>query len=273
MKALIKVLVALVIVLVVGVVAAFLARNVIATALVPGVASTVLGVKVELGAAEVGLSPPSARLTDLDIGNPPAYTAPYSLKLGDVNVQVAADGVSASKIVVDSVALDKLGIWFIQNGDSNNISDIVANLSKGGDSSEPAASGDAGQVEIVIKKMTLTNLEVHATVAGADMPVIVVDRIELANITSKGKASDLTSQLTREIFEVTMKATIDACGKQLPAAITANVGKSLEGAGVAIGQATAAMGEAAKKAVDEATKGIGEATKGIGDLFGGEKSK
>lgn len=273
MKALIKVLVALVIVLVVGVVAVFLARNVIATAVVPGVASSVLGVKVELGAADIGISPPSARLTNLDIGNPPAYTAPYSLKLGDVNVEVAADGVSASKVVVDSVALDKLGIWFIQNGDSNNISDMVAGLTKGSGESKPASGDEGGQVEIVIKKMTLTNLEVHATVAGAEMPTIVVDRIELANITSKGKASDLTSQLTAKIFEVTMQATIDACGKQLPAAITASVGKSLEGAGVAIGQATAAMGEAAKKAVEDATKGIGEATKGIGDLFGGEKSK
>lgn len=262
MKVLLKIVIALVVVLVIGLVAAYLGRNAIAGAVIPSVASSTLGVKVELGAADISLGGPAVTLTQLDVGNPEGYTQPYALKMGSVGVKVDGAGSSTQKIVVDEIVVDKLGVWFVQSGDSNNISKILAGLQSG--DSKPASGDSGSQVEIVIKKMVLTNLEVNASLSGVNSPTIVLDRIELSNISSKGTSGSLTSELSGKIFETTMQAVIDACGKQLPGAITASVGKSLEGAGVAIGQA-------ASKAAEEAGKAIGEATKGLGDIFGGKK--
>ncbi len=271
MKALFKIIIALVLVLVVGLVAAYLGRNVIAGAVIPSVATSTLGVKVELGSADLDFGTPAVTLTQLDVGNPAAFKQPYSLKMGTVSVSVDRANTSASKVTVEQVSLDKMSIWFIQDGATNNIAAIVDGIGGGAAAGEGTSSGS--EIEIVIKKMVLTNLEVNASVAGLDSPVIVLDRIELSDISSKAPADGLTAQLSAKIFEVTMQAVTEACSKQLPGAITASMGKSLEGAGVIIGDASAAAMESASKAAGEATKALGDATKGIGGLFGGDKPK
>jgi hypothetical protein len=268
MKVLLKIILAFVIILVVGLAAAYLGRNAIAGAVIPSVATSTLGVKVDLGSADISLGGPAVTLTQLDVGNPEGFKQPHALTMGLVAVKVDGAGSSTQKIVVDEILVDKLGVWFVQTGETNNISKILAGMQSG--DSKPA-SGGGSSVEIVIKRMLLTNLEVNASLGGIDSPTIVLDRIELTNISSKGSSGGLTAELSQKVFETTMQAVIDACGKQLPGAITASVGKSLESAGVAIGQAATKAAEAAGKAVGEATKGLGDAAKGLGDIFGGKK--
>lgn len=269
MKALFKVLVALVAVLIVGVIALYLARNVIAASVIRSAATSVLGVPVDVKSVDLSLGG-TADLEGLTVGNPPSYKAPHVLSAGKVHVGLGGE-TTTSKIVVDEVTLDNLDVYFVANGTKSNVSQILDGLQSSGDKSQPA--GDS--VEIVIKRLTLTNLKAHASVSNdvATQQVATISKIELTNISTKGAADDITRQLTARIFEVTVQAIFDEVGKQLPGAIAAGVGQSLQGAGVMIGDTAKAVGEAAGKAADGATKAIGDAAKGVGDLFGGKKDK
>lgn len=268
MKTLLKVVVALVVVFAVTVVGLFLARNTIAAGVIRTAASAVLGVPVEVERVRISLSG-TAELERFDIGNPAGYKQPHLMTVQAL--KVALGEVSTSKLVVDEVRLDNLDVFFIAKDGSSNVQDVCNNLTskEGG-----AASSSSQSVEILVKKVVLTNLNAHVSLSNEEKaggPVATVPVIELTNVSTKGGMEDISKQLSGKIFEITMQATLDAVGSKLPAAIADGVGKSLEGAGVVIGETVKAVGDAAGKVVEGVGNTLDEATKGIGDLFGGDK--
>ncbi len=269
MKALFKVLIAIVVVLVVGLIGVYLARNVIAASVIRTAASSVLGVKVDVESVDVNLGG-SAQLNGFAVGNPPNYKQPHVLTAGMIRVVLNPSESTTSKLVVEEVLLDDVDVFFIAKDGKNNVSQITDGLqSSGGESSKGGES-----MEIVIKKIVLTKLQAHASLDDSPGDALaMIERIELTNISTKGGVDDASRQLSGKIFEITMQATFNAVGKQLPGAISEGVGKSLDAAGVVIGQTAKAVGEAANKAVEGAGKALEGAGKGLGDLFGGNKDK
>lgn len=246
-------------------VVAYAVRNPVATAIARTAASGVLKVPVEIGWVSIDVWGAAITVEDVKVGNPKGFEPPHALVARRISVDVSGES-STSRLVVDAIELDGVGVWFLLDGARNNIAELV----KGMEGTEPKdtkpAAGGPG-VEVLIRRLTITDTEVHLSErpSGKDVPVLAkLAKIEARDISSKASSGDLAAQLTGEAFEAVMGAVVSEMGTRLPAA----VGKGVTDA---LGQAGTVIGESLK----EATKGVGDALKGVGDglggMFGGKK--
>lgn len=246
-------------------VVAYAVRNPVATAIARTAASGVLKVPVEIGWVSIDVWGAAITVEDVKVGNPKGFEPPHALVARRISVDVSGES-STSRLVVDAIELDGVGVWFLLDGARNNIAELVKGM-EGTDpkDTKPAAGGPG--VEVLIRRLTITDTEVHLSErpSGKDVPVLAkLAKIEARDISSKASSGDLAAQLTGEAFEAVMGAVVSEMGTRLPAA----VGKGVTDA---LGQAGTVIGESLK----EATKGVGDALKGVGDglggMFGGKK--
>lgn len=270
MKIFLKVLAALAAVVVILVVVLYLARNAIATAVVRAAAGRALGVPVVVEAVELDLFEGRATVRGLEVSNPTGFRSPLALKAGEATVDLSSDS-TASNVVVDLVGVRDVGIWFEQKGTTNNVSAIIDGMKSGEDAAaaKPAPKASGPQVSLVIRRLLLERVSVHASestgLVGDAIPVAVtLERLELADIRTNASGDGLAEQVTSKVFEATMAAVVQEAGSKLPAAIGKGVMDSAKAAGTAVEGAAKAVGEAAGKA-------IGDAFKGLGDALGGKK--
>jgi hypothetical protein len=246
-------------------VVAYAVRNPVATAIARTAASGVLKVPVEIGWVSIDVWGAAITVEDVKVGNPKGFEPPHALVARRIAVDVSGES-STSRLVVDSIELDGVGVWFLIDGARNNIAELV----KGMQGSEPKdakpAAGGPG-VEVLIRRLTMTDTEVHLSEkpSGKDVPVLAkLAKVEARDISSKASSSDLAAQVTGEAFEAVMGAVVAEMGTRLPAAVGKGVTDALGQAGTVIGGA-----------LQDATKGVGDALKGAGDglggLFGGKK--
>lgn len=257
-------------------VTAFLARNVIATTAARAVASRLLGVNVEIDAVKLDVFGLGVDVHGLRVDNPKGWGTPRALDAGHIGVGVSGES-SAKELVVDRVELDDVKLWFIRDGDRNNMSELIGNLSSkpadGAPKPEPAKDGGT---DLMIRRLTLTNVEVHFTERNAivgDIPVAArLDRIEVRDIRARTAGKDLAEQLVGQVFEATVLAVVRESGGKLPAALGGAIGDSIKAGGRIGAEAVDAMGKAAEGAVKGAGDAVGGLMQGIGDAFSGKKN-
>ena len=249
-------------------VVAYAVRNPVATAIARGAASGVLKVPVEIGWVTIDVWGAAIVVEDVKVGNPKGFEPPHALVARRIAVDVSGES-STSRLVLDAIELDGVGVWFLLDGTRNNIAELVKGMGdaeqKDPKDAKPAAGGPG--IEVLIRRLTLTDTEVHLSEkpSGKDVPVLAkLAKVEARDSSSRASAGDLAAQITGEAFEAVMGAVVADMGTRLPAA----VGKGVTDA---LGQAGTVIGESLK----EATKGVGDALKGVGDglggMFGGKK--
>lgn len=246
-------------------VVAYMLRNPVATAVARSAASGVLNVPVEIGWVSIDVWGAAITVEDVKVGNPKGFEPPHALVARRISVDVSGES-STSTLVVDAIELDGVGVWFLLDGTRNNIAELVKGMG-GAEAKDAKPAGDGPGVDVIIRRLTLTDTEVHLSEkpSGKDVPVLAkLAKVEARNISSKASSGDLAAQVTGEAFEAVMGAVVAEMGTRLPAA----VGKGVTDA---LGQAGTVIGESLK----EATKGVGDALKGVGDglggMFGGKK--
>jgi Txe/YoeB family toxin of Txe-Axe toxin-antitoxin module len=257
-------------------VTAFLARNAIATAAARTVASRLLGVNVEIDAVKLDLLGLGVDVNGLRVDNPKGWGTPRALDAGHIGVNLSGESTT-KELVVDHVELDRVKIWFIKDGDRNNMSELIGNLSakpvEGAPKPEPA-KGDG--TDLLIRRLTLTDVEVHYTERNSivgDIPVAArLERIEVRDIRARTAGKDLAEQLVGQVFEATVLAIVNESGGKLPAALGGAIGDSVKAGGRIGAQAVDAMGKAAEGAVKGAGDAVGGLMQGIGDAISGKKN-
>lgn len=246
-------------------VVAYAVRNPVATAIARSAASGVLGVPVEIGWVSIDVWGAAIEVQDLKVGNPKGFEPPHALTARRIAVDVSSES-STSRLVVESIDLEGVGVWFLLDGPRNNIEEIVKGMGGGGPKDAKPAETGAG-TEVLIKRLTLANAEVHLSEkpSGTEVPVLAkLPKVEVRNISSKASSSDLAAQVTGEAFEAVMGAVVAEMGTRLPAAVGKGVTDALSQAGNVVGGAL----EGAAKGVGDSLKGVGD---GLGGLFGGKK--
>lgn len=246
-------------------VVAYAVRNPVATAIARTAAADVLKVPVEIGWVTIDVWGAAITVDDVKVGNPKGFEPPYALVARRIAVDVSSES-STSRLVVDSIELDGVGVWFLLDGTRNNIAELVKGMQGEEQAEAKPAAGGAG-IEVFIKRLTLADTEVHLSEkpSGKDVPVLAkLSKVEARNISSKASSSDLAAQVTGEAFEAVMGAVVTEMGTRLPAAVGKGVTDALSQAGTAIGGAL----EGASKGVGDALKGVGD---GLGGMFGGKK--
>jgi hypothetical protein len=249
---------------------AWFGRNIIATTVARSVASRLLGVQVQIDSVNLDVFGLGVDVNGLIIDNPAGWGAPHMLEATQVSVRVAGESTT-QRLVVDLVQLSGIKVWFIRDGDRNNVSQIVGNLSGGDAAAKPEAKPAEGpSTELLIRLLVLDDVEVHYTERAAlvgDIPVAAkLKHVEVKDINARTAGKDLAEKLVGQVFEATMLAIVSESGGKLPAVFGNAVQGSIEAGG--------RIGTAAIKEIQDATKGAGDAVggllKGIGDAFGGK---
>lgn len=249
---------------------AWFGRNIIATTVARSVASRLLGVQVQIDSVNLDVFGLGVDVNGLIIDNPAGWGAPHMLEAKQVSVRVAGESTT-QRLVVDLVQLSGIKVWFIRDGDRNNVSQIVGNLSGGDAAAKPEAKPAEGpSTELLIRLLVLDDVEVHYTERAAvvgDIPVAAkLKHVEVKDINARTAGKDLAEKLVGQVFEATMLAIVSESGGKLPAVFGNAVQGSIEAGG--------RIGTAAIKGIQDASKGAGEAVggllQGIGDAFGGK---
>jgi len=249
---------------------AWFGRNIIATTVARSVASRLLGVQVQIDSVNLDVFGLGVDVNGLIVDNPAGWGAPHMLEAKQVAVRVAGESTT-QRLVVDLVELSGIKVWFIRDGNRNNVSQIIGSLSGGDSAAKPEAKAAEGPgTDLLIRLLVLDDVEVHYTERAAlvgEIPVAAkLKHVEVKDINARTAGKDLAEKLVGQVFEATMLAIVSESGGKLPAVFGNAVQGSIEAGG--------RIGTAAIKEIQDATKGAGDAVggllQGIGDAFGGK---
>jgi uncharacterized protein involved in outer membrane biogenesis len=159
---------------------------------------------VKLDHVDISLLRGLVQLDRLEIGNPPGFTAPSAVKLGTARVRLDVRSVLSDTIVIDEILVEAPDITF-EGFPRSNLSAIQENVtaavparsSKPSDNNpvKPAASGAK---KLLIKKFTLTNGRVTASVGGQSLR-LGLPNIHLADI-GKETGGAAPEQVVSDVF-------------------------------------------------------------------------
>lgn len=236
-----KILVALLVLLIVAGVAAFLSLNSMVHRGVVAFGPEVIRAPIQLDG--VSLSPLSGKgeLTGLVVGNPEGFKTPHALKVGTASLVVNPASLLAEKIVVQSLKADGAKITLEGSLGSSNLGKLQENLDAyvtallgAAEQNKKAAPGKKLQVnELIISNATI---HLSLTMLGGKSATVPLPEIKLNNL---GQGAEGVTPA--EVVKVVMK---DVLGKT-----TTAVTGYLSGGG---------------KTLLDGAKGV---TKGLGDLF------
>ncbi|HEY7120478.1 MAG TPA: hypothetical protein VH475_28095 [Tepidisphaeraceae bacterium] len=295
MKWFIRIAVALVLVLVVGLGVVYFYRNSLIRSAVESQASSSLGVKTTLGGANLGLFGGTLKLDDLQIASPAGYKADHMFTLGGLDLGVHYGDLRKEPIHVNQITIDKPKAVLEYVDGKFNFQALMDQMGGGG---APPSEKKGEPVKLIIDQLMVKDaaVEVRApmipTPITVPIPSIVLKDIgngegnkngaaikDVVGVTMSALAASAANspQLKNlSVLEDALKAQAQqVMGKvqkelgQQVQAITGNVAgeinKALEGTGVNVNKTLQGVtgGKDPAKAVEQ----------GLGNLLGGDKKK
>jgi len=295
LRKLVKLAIVLVVIVLIGAVAAFVYVDSIAKAAIEKGGTYALGVNTTLGSADIGVLSGDFAMNSLNVANPEGFRSDSFLSLGDGSVKVSLGSLREEVIELPRLALDALTVNLEKKDGQANYDVILANLKRfesADDGGKPTE--EAGGKKFVIREVVISNVVINAEVLplGGELSTVKVpiDEITMKNVGESGvKGSGLTlGELTALIVKTVFAAAIENGAGLLPAdlmnGLTSQL-KNLDGLGnvaVSIGGETLQnvgsmfgnvggaledLGGGVGETINEGLKGVGE---GLGNLLGGD---
>ncbi|MBN1846022.1 MAG: hypothetical protein JW810_10085 [Sedimentisphaerales bacterium] len=216
-RRLIGLLVLLVLILVVGSVAAFhlWGTKAIKYGIETG-GSRALQVPVALEDVSLSLLAGQAGMKNLVIDNPAGYQHAKLLQLGKAEVHMQLRSVLTDTVLIDSILLEDVDMVLEQKGLSNNIKDILHNLPSGdSDSEEPSGPGKDLQVSTIELRKVKVNVKLLPIPGKADTLRLELAPIVIKDVGTKKKVDMV--KLTGIILVALAEGIVQQGGGVLPA--------------------------------------------------------
>ena len=257
-KWIVRILLAVVILIIIGVVALGLSLDGAIKKGVETFGPQITKVDVKLAGVSLSLLSGSGSIKGLVIGNPEGYQSPHAISVGSSSIAVSPGSVLADKVVVKYIRIEAPEITVELGPGGSNLQKIQANLSSGksstgGATEKPAADGKAGkklQVDEVV--VTGGKITLAASMLGGKLSEVPLPEVRLTNL-GTGREGITPADLGTHILSAVMDGAIKVSGDAL-----AKAGQD------AINNATKGATNAVNKAASDATA---KAAKGIGDLL------
>ncbi len=295
-----------VVLFVIGVLAAMLYINQIAKAGIERGATYALAVPTTLDNADIRLFRGEFGLSGLTVSNPEGYSTPHFLDLGSGSAAVDFSTIREDTVEIPSLVLENIDIYLDKEDGKANYEVILDNLKRfesadDGTADAPPADPDAPTKKYVIRRVEIRNVTAHVEflpIAGnLTRTTVVVPEIILEDVGEKDPVTvaKLTNVLIKAIFASVINVGSDILPAGLVDGLNAGLGGLTDlassgiGMGVDLGEgvvnvvgdvggvAAGAVGDAAGAAagaVGEVGQGVGDAVKGVGGLIGlGDKDK
>ncbi len=177
---------------------------------------------VRVSSVKIKLTDGEGGLRGLTIADPPGFSFPSIMTLGDISVRIAVKTVTHTPIVIDNVLVSGPEVFYEMKEDGTaNIDVLRKNLASGSSpEAKPAKTSKKGkEVRLRIRKFVFEKGKVHVRVAKvADKPyTLELPRLELTDI---GKQNGATPEevgriVATALAEETAKAVAQSGGKRL----------------------------------------------------------
>ena len=257
-----------------------------------------MGVPTTVGSVDIGLTSGTFAMTKLQIANPPGYTGPSFVTMGDTKVAVSINSLSQDVIEIPTFSLADIEVTLQRKDGGSNYQVILDNLKKLSSGSTSPAPGEK-EKKLIINDLTIKNVRVNvdlgAAPAGAigdavnqaTKVTIPIDEIKLQNVGKTGtgvSGSGVTvSQLASIIVQAVLNAAAEKGGGLLPTDMLSDLKSRVASIGdldklistQTATEAAAKVGEAAKDAAkkveEQGKKAVEGAKKGLEGLIPGKK--
>jgi hypothetical protein len=273
-----KLLLALVILIIVGVVSAVLLIDSIARVGIEAAGTYALGTKTTVREASIGLVSGRTAIRGLDVDNPAGYSPTKFVALQEIAVDAGLSSFTGDKIVIERVAITGLVIEIEKDSSGAlNVQKFADHLKKatgaGGEKpTEPEPAPTGASKEAIIRELRLEKMQVNLrNIAGGKTGVVEIKLPDLVvrDLSSKGGVDVLASELSGVVIGSAIKGVLAANIEGLGSEVLGGLQGAVEEIGGAI---TGPLRDAVDKGVGEAAtalKSVGEGvTKGLGEAAG-----
>jgi hypothetical protein len=312
MKWLLRIVIALVILLVIALIGAFLAINTIAKHGIEQAATYALGVDTTVDGVSVGVLSGEFGMAGLQVNNPQGFTDERFLTMTKADLAVGLGSLMEQEVHVPRFGLDGITLNLEKKDGKANYDIIMENLQKLSSGQETKPKEDSGPGKtFVIDQLDITNVTVNLKGMGVGGQSVKVPDIHMTGVGSDGKGVDagqITGIVMSSIFqalaqnvanlpgelakglgeglkklgpltEVGAKVIGDVAGKagEIVGDVTKSAGKAVgdlgKGAGKTVGDVGKNLGKGAGETAKEVGQTVGDIGKGIGNILGGDKDK
>ncbi len=177
---------------------------------------------VRVSSVKIKLADGEGSLRGLTIADPPGFSFPSILTLGEVSLRIAVKSSTGTPVVIDNVLISGPEVFYEMKEDGTaNVNVLRKNLAPSGASAEekPKKAAKGKEVKLRIRKLVFEKGKVHVRVPKvADKPYILeLPRIELTDI---GKQNGATPEevgriVAAALAEETAKAVAQSSGQHL----------------------------------------------------------
>jgi hypothetical protein len=192
---------------------------------------------VTVESVELSPSTGTGTVKGLVIANPPPYTAPFAIRLGEASLTVDPGSLMSDKIVVKSVRVINTEVTLEGGLKDNNLKQLLANLQNftAAEKSKPAEETGAQkklQVDEFVLSGTKVNVKLNLPGLGAAIPPLTLPEIRLTHLGSGNEGitpGELTQQMINEIVTQVIPAVAAQAGN-LPQGVLDKAGGALKNA-------------------------------------------
>lgn len=183
-----RIAISVILLLVIGVGVLYFYRNSIVRSVVEKQSTASLGVKTELGSANVGLFGGTLNLSNFKIASPTGYTADQMFTLGGVDLGVSYGQLREQPIRVKSIVLDKPSVVLEYVNNKFNFQALMDNMGGGSANStskEPKTEDGKEPVKLIIDELIVKDATVTVKAFAPLLPkdiVVQVPSVTLKNI-------------------------------------------------------------------------------------------
>lgn len=234
--------------------------------------TSALKVPVTLGKASLSLLGGSLGLQNFTIANPPEYKNKLFLDLKNASFKVKTSSLLSNVIEIPEIKLNGVNVVLEQKDiRSNNIQDILNNISSGEKAPTPAEkTQQAGGKKLHINNLEITGVVVQVKLlplpGKADTIPLPLPPIRMKDLGNDGTMT--TGTLLKKIIVAISQGIAENGASILPADLLNPLKDSLKGLGQ-LGGALLEQGKNLGEGLKDAGKGAAEKVKGLGDSLKG----
>ena len=254
-KILVRVLIALVVLVILGVVAVGLFLDKAIKSGVETFGPRLTKVDIKLDSVSLSLLSGSGTIKGLVVDNPAGYKTPSAITVGSASLSLEPRSLLSDKIVIKSINVQAPEITFETDFKGNNLSKILANVqaATGGGTREPAKPQEPGQPteakagrKLQVDEFVISGGRVHVSVTalGGQAATIPLPEIRLQPL-GQGPEGITPAELTKRVLEA-----IENGATRAASGTVADIGKGA----LYLTKDTAGTGS---NAVESVTKGLG----------------
>jgi uncharacterized protein involved in outer membrane biogenesis len=214
-KLLLRILIALVVLLILGVLAVSLFVNGAVKRGIETIGPMLAKVEVKLDSVSLSLLSGSGKIKGLLIGNPEGFKAPSAIQVGNASLALQPGSIFGDKVIIKSVLVQAPEITFETDLKANNLSKILANLQAGTGSSDntstktPAQSKSGRKLQVDDFLISGGKIHVSLTALGGKSATVALPEVHLTNL-GKGPDGITAAELATRVIQAIEKEAAQA---------------------------------------------------------------